>query len=75
MSENSESQGDVDGWEKRAHRAAKDVEAKRHVLEAAIVQRDRLLIEGVDRGVKLSKVGATMLLSAARIQQILAAKG
>lgn len=68
-------QGDRTGWEERARRAAVDVEAKRQVLEAAVELRDRLLIEGIDTGHGIRHVAESMLLSKARVMQIVATKG
>lgn len=75
MGNDSGSQADGSEWETKARRAAKDVEAKRQVLETAVARRDQLLIEGIDSGLSVGHVARVMLVSAARVQQVLAAKG
>lgn len=63
------------GWEERCRRAATDAEAKRQVFEAAVELRDRLVLEGVDQGRRIADVAQAALMSRARVQQIIAAKG
>lgn len=51
------------------------MEAKRQVLEAAVELRDELVIEGVDSGYGRARIAQVMLMSKARVMQILAARG
>ena len=68
-------QGDGVSLEDRAARASVDVEAKRKVLEASIVERDRLLIELYDQGAGIARIAKVMHISPSRITQIVGAKG
>lgn len=65
----------ADAWEARTRRAATDVEAKKQVYEAAVELRDRLVIEGIDTGRRVADVARAALMTAARVHQIIAAKG